>query len=526
MFDEVTRIGRTLERLAAGGVLDDTELVLVDDGSTDGTFTVAADHAHRLGLRRVQFVRFPENRGKGAAVRAGMLAARGESRVFVDADLSVALDDVERCFRALEAGADVAYGTRAHPSSSLQRSQPAYRVASGRTFNLLLRILRLTSDRDTQCGLKGFRAAAAQEVFGTLRTNRFAFDVEALARADRAGYSIVAVPVTWSHVEASRVRAVRDGIDMAIAAMRIRVALDREARHAIDSHTVAPVTSIASTTDGAVATETAMAIPTDVAPQTDMAVDAYDAMAKVERTHWWFRAKHDLVVDLLRLSGIDRGRVVDVGCGTGGHLERLRAAGYDVVGAELEPRALSFAAGLDPRPSLVRSTAEALPFASGSALAVTALDVIEHLDDDVAAFREFRRVVAPGGLIVVTAPAYRWAWSEHDERLGHRRRYVRAELHAAAQAAGLTVLRCSHFHSWLTPLAFAVRRTPAKRLLRGSPEEASFVHPTVNRALRAVTNVERRVLLRRSVPAGLSVVLVARNDDAEVGPESRSAAAA
>src|SRR5690606_25011226 len=132
---------------------------------------------------------------------------------------------------------------------------------------------------------------------------------------------------------------------------------------------------------------------------TTMSADAFDAMAKVERAHWWFRAKHDLVVDLLRASGIESGRVIDVGCGTGGHLERLRSAGYDVIGAELEPRALTFASGLDPRPPLVQSTAESLPFATGSAVAVTALDVIEHLDDDVAAFRELRRVVAPGGLI-------------------------------------------------------------------------------------------------------------------------------
>jgi hypothetical protein len=152
-----------------------------------------------------------------------------------------------------------------------------------------------------------------------------------------------------------------------------------------------------------------------------------------------------------------------------------------------------------------------VPARAGAADLVTALDVVEHLDDDVAGLRELARV-AGDGLVVVTVPAYLWAWSEHDVRLGHRRRYTRATLRAAAEAAGLEVVRCTHFHSWLTVPALLLRRTPRwpRRRQRGSAEEASYVGPTVNRVLVWVTEVERRVLRRTDLPVGLSILLVAR----------------
>jgi dolichyl-phosphate beta-glucosyltransferase len=478
MLDEVGRIEKTLAAIAESSLRDGLELVLVDDGSTDGSAAVARRVVAELALPLVQIIELPVNRGKGAAVRAGMLGARGASRVFVDADLSVSIADIEGCFRALEHGhADVAYGTRAHPDSAMQRTQPWSRIIAGRTFNLLLRTLGLTAERDTQCGLKGFRAAYADAVFSALTTERFAFDVEALARARRLGARVQPCPVAWRHVEASRVRALRDGVNMTIAAVRMR----RELAHD--------------------------------APAAAMAEDAFDAMARVERDHWWFRAKHDLVIETLQANGLAAGTVLDVGSGTGGMLERLRKGGYDAIGAELDPHALDLAGARHGGP-MVRAVAEALPCRSGAAVAVTALDVIEHLDDDVAALRELARVAGPGGLVIATVPAYAWAWSDHDVRLGHRRRYQRRSLTDAACAAGLEVVRCAHFHSWLVPVAVVVRRTPARVLVRRPAEEASYVGPRTNRVLGWASQAERAVLARRDIPAGLSVLLVARSPQA------------
>ncbi|WP_436795907.1 glycosyltransferase [Actinospongicola halichondriae] len=485
MFDEGSRIGATVRTLEASGIVDENvEILLVDDGSSDGTPEVAEAALASAGFVHWQVLRQPENRGKGAAVRAGMLAAQGRSRVFVDADLCVDPADISRCFDQLEdQGSDVVYGTRAHPGSELHRNQPVHRVLSGRTFNLLLRSLGLTSERDTQCGLKGFSGTAATEIFSRLTTERFAFDVEVLARAGRSGLQVTPLPVQWSHVEASRVRPVRDGIDMARAAVRIRRQLDREAGGS------------------------------GVGGAGPMEADAITAMATVERTHWWFRAKRNLV-----LAELDRhdavGTVVDVGAGTGGLLDALWAAGRPAVGVELDEEALRLSTRFEPRPILAQAVAEAIPIAGGATGAVTSLDVIEHLDDDVAGFRELARVAGPGGLVIVAVPAYQWAWSDHDVRLGHRRRYTRRPLAEAARAAGIDVERCTHFHSWLAPVAFLVRRTPLRRLVDGDKaEEASFVSPFVNRVISGVVAAERRLLGIVDLPVGLSILLVGRVSD-------------
>jgi dolichyl-phosphate beta-glucosyltransferase len=233
MCDEAPRIGPTVEVLAASPLCDDDlEILLVDDGSTDGT-AAAADAAVTAAGLQAKVVRQDVHRGKGAAVREGLLLASGATRVFVDADLPVTPADIERCFAALESGrADVVYGTRTHPASQVVRRQPALRRASGRLYNGWLRAIGLTAEHDTQCGLKGVTAAATPTVVAPLVTEGFAFDVELLARAARAGLRIEPVPVEWAHVEASHLLPLRDGLAAASAALRIRTLLRQETRTA------------------------------------------------------------------------------------------------------------------------------------------------------------------------------------------------------------------------------------------------------------------------------------------------------
>lgn len=222
MYRERSRITATLT-LLAGSELDaeHTQLLLVDDGSDDDTVSVAVAESARLGLG-CEVLRVA-HRGKGSAVAAGMLAASGDAVAFTDADLSTGVTDIVACLAAVESDeADVVVGTRAHALSQITKPGSAARKMSGWGYNTVLRGLGLTSLRDTQCGLKGFTRDAAEALFSDLSTPGFAFDIEILARAERLGLRLHELPVTWSHVEASRVRIARDAPRMLLDAVRIR----------------------------------------------------------------------------------------------------------------------------------------------------------------------------------------------------------------------------------------------------------------------------------------------------------------
>ncbi len=245
----------------------------------------------------------------------------------------------------------------------------------------------------------------------------------------------------------------------------------------------------------------------------DMSDETFAAMARLEEQHWWFEGKRRLVVQELRreLDGAPLGGLaLDVGCGTGRTLAALEALNYRPVGTDLSVTALGHAQQALPSGGvLVRALAEALPLPAGSVDCLVSLDVVEHLDDDVRALREYRRVLRPDGVLIIAVPAYQWAWSDHDVQLGHRRRYTRAHIRRAADE-GLRVRRVTHFHSWLVPPAVLLRRTPLRRLVKQGAEEASFVNPRVNAWFARVTQAERRLLERRDLAAGMSILLVAR----------------
>jgi dolichyl-phosphate beta-glucosyltransferase len=202
-FNEARRLPESLERLrkwlAEGPHRH--EIVVVDDGSTDGTSEVA----RRNGGEELVLLRHSPNRGKGYAVRRGMLAATGERRLMTDADLSTPIEELPRLMAELDRGADVAIGSRAVEGARIEIHQPAYREAMGRVFNQLVQILLLPGLKDTQCGFKLFTARAAKESFGACQLDGFSFDVEALFVARRLGLRIVEVPVVWRNDEASRV---------------------------------------------------------------------------------------------------------------------------------------------------------------------------------------------------------------------------------------------------------------------------------------------------------------------------------
>lgn len=199
------------------------EIVVVGDGCTDGTAAVVRARAAESPV----FIRLldrAENRGKGYSVREGLLAARGDFRLFSDADLATPLEELDRMLTvAQQRHADVVIASRALPESQLLVRQPWYRESMGRVYNLLVRMAGLTECPDTQCGFKLLRAEAVQRVVPHLTVDGFGFDVELLWVALKQGLSVWQLPVRWIDSPASRVSPITDAGRMLLDLLRIRL---------------------------------------------------------------------------------------------------------------------------------------------------------------------------------------------------------------------------------------------------------------------------------------------------------------
>jgi dolichyl-phosphate beta-glucosyltransferase len=211
-FNEAKRIWSSLEtiRRTLHGSGFDWDVRVVDDGSRDDTAAVVTSVAHLD--RRVTLQREP-HRGKGGAVRAGMLAARGDLRFLCDADLSMPMRELSRFVNKTARECDIAIGSR-EGETARRVGEPFYRHAMGRVFNTLVRQTVLPDIHDTQCGFKMFTAHAARSVFSATTIDGWAFDIEALVIARTQGWRIRQVPIEWHYGADSRVRAFRDSYRM------------------------------------------------------------------------------------------------------------------------------------------------------------------------------------------------------------------------------------------------------------------------------------------------------------------------
>jgi dolichyl-phosphate beta-glucosyltransferase len=222
-YNEERRLGPTLDRIATHlrSRGEPWELIVVDDGSKDGTREVAADAARRH--EGVVLLPLPRNRGKGVAVRTGFVAARGRLVLFSDADLSTPIEDVAKLEAALARdGSAIAIGSRALPDSDVRVKQHRLRQLLGQGFNVLVRGLAGLKQHDTQCGFKLFRRDECLPLFLAQRIDGFAFDAELLFLAQRTGLRVSEVPVTWVNSPDSRVHVLRDPLLMLKDLVRIR----------------------------------------------------------------------------------------------------------------------------------------------------------------------------------------------------------------------------------------------------------------------------------------------------------------
>ena len=235
--------------------------------------------------------------------------------------------------------------------------------------------------------------------------------------------------------------------------------------------------------------------------------DRLARLAAIEEEHFWFGPRFALVERLLDRHGPAPGALVlDVGCGTGVLLDPLRRRGYRPLGLDVRSEGLASVRARDPDAWLVRAEADHLPLRDGSVDAVLALDVLEHVDDR-AVLAEAARVLRPGGLLVVSVPAYPWLWSRRDEDAGHLRRYGRPELERVLKDAGLMPSELLRYQCLLFPLVVASRlagrRGSAVRDLEDAPPRLA------NRALGAVNRFEVRLGRRVRFPFGSSLIAAA-----------------
>ncbi len=190
---------------------------MVDDGSTDRTLEIARGYGDK-----VKAVSLGANYGKGAAVRKGMLEAKGELRLFTDADLSTPIEEVEKLIEKINEGADICIGSRALDRSLIKERQPFYREYMGRIFNKFVQIFAFKGISDTQCGFKLFVKKAAETIFPSAVIDGFSFDVEILYLAKKNGLKIAQVPVVWINDKRSTVNPIVDSAKMFLELLKIK----------------------------------------------------------------------------------------------------------------------------------------------------------------------------------------------------------------------------------------------------------------------------------------------------------------
>jgi SAM-dependent methyltransferase len=237
----------------------------------------------------------------------------------------------------------------------------------------------------------------------------------------------------------------------------------------------------------------------------------YDAMYHLEDSYWWYVARRELANELLRqeIRGRESVRILDVGCGTGANMKDFTRLGA-AIGIDSSMEALHFcrSRGIG---AVAMSPVEDLPFARGAFDIVTALDILEHTDDDLRCLREIRRVCTPHGLLLITVPAYGFLWSEHDEALKHRRRYTAHELRNKLVVCGFEVVRTSYFITTLFFPILAFRIWQGLRKNSTYPRTSHYLLPnSINSALVGLLALERKVFQQMNLPFGVSIVALAR----------------
>jgi len=246
-----------------------------------------------------------------------------------------------------------------------------------------------------------------------------------------------------------------------------------------------------------------------------MQAELYRQMRELEDRHWWFRGRRRIVSSMLATLPLpSNAKLLDLGCGTGGNLHMLSAFGT-VTGVELDANAAQLARARGHAAVLRGRLPDRLPFTAASFDCVTMLDVLEHIEQDAASLVEVHRLLAPGGRLLLTVPAFEFLWGPHDEAHHHQRRYRAGPLRSLLQDAGFQVTRLSYYNSWLFPPVALVRLLRKGAPVGDAGAELALPPVWMNRALGALFASERHVLRHTGFPFGVSLLALAQKTRGE-----------
>lgn len=236
--------------------------------------------------------------------------------------------------------------------------------------------------------------------------------------------------------------------------------------------------------------------------------EVYENMRMIERAHWWFVARRSIIRDQIsRLSMPQDAKILEVGCGTGGNIQMLRAFG-EVVGVEPDEPSRCYAQSTTESQILPGLLPANLPHFETKFDLVTALDVLEHVDADDASVQTLSGLLKSGGKMLTTVPAHPWMWSQHDIAHHHKRRYRKPEYEQLFRTANLRILRATYFNTILFP-AIAAARAAQRLAKRQDTSDDTMPSPAVNSVLTALFGLERELLRGFNLPIGVSILLIA-----------------
>jgi dolichyl-phosphate beta-glucosyltransferase len=448
------------------------EIIVVDDGSNDDTGQVALEFqpvfpslfVYKLGT----------NRGKGYAVKYGFFKSRGKICLFMDADGSTPSTEIEKNLFYLDEGYDIFIGSRVLRDEDQILKVALHRKGIGIIFNFFVKKILSTNIKDTQCGFKIFKKEIINPLFSRMNINGFGFDLEMLYLAHKMGYKVKEGPISWRHVRGSKVNLFLDSIKMFINIVQVR-----------NWHC------------------------TPINPQSlYLGPDEYGFMFVMENTHWWFISRNNFIMHLMESMDKSFPAILDAGSGTGINLSLFSKFG-SAFGIDVSNQAIQFCRKRNLK-KLVRGPLEQMGFKARTFDLITCLDVLEHIVDPLRTLGELKRTLKDDGKMIITVPAFKFLWSQHDEALSHLRRYLKEDLQLELQEAGLKVEKIGYFF-FASFFIVAPIRILRKFLLRDfiSKSDTTTLPPRLlNEFLKKLFSLEIKILDNFTLPFGTTLYAV------------------